>query len=396
MNGWNSRRPMDNILLSAVLPVYNEQAVLVKLADAVHKALAMCGAPYEIVFVNDGSRDCSGELLDRLAASDSRVRVVHLSRNFGHQAAVQAGLQHARGDAVVLLDSDLQDSPTAIPRFVQMWRAGYEVVYAIRVNRKENVLKRSLFACFHRLLSRISSVPIPADAGNFGLIDRRVVDEIVRLGERDRYLPGLRSWVGFRQTGIEVERLARYDNQPRVNLRGLWRLAKTAVFSFSTFPLSMFYAIGYTALAIFLAVSGFALYCKLFTDLAIPGWTSHMLSACFFGALNALGISMLGEYVVRTYDQVRQRPLYLVSRTVNCSEPTTATPANPRGAQADDDDRQLLARSLQSTASTAMDSGDMLYVELLDRVAELVEMASSCGHHEAAPIADDEADVAIH
>jgi dolichol-phosphate mannosyltransferase len=376
MNGWNSlRRPLDNVLLSAVLPVYNEQAVLTKLANAVHQALSACGASYEIVFVNDGSRDASGELLDQLAAGNQRVRVVHLSRNFGHQAAVQAGLQHARGDAVVLLDSDMQDSPTAIPRFVQMWRAGYEVVYAVRVNRKENVLKRCLFAGFHRLLSRISSVPIPADAGNFGLIDRRVVDEILQLGERDRYLPGLRSWVGFRQTGIEVERLARYDNQPRVSLRGLWRLAKTAIFSFSTFPLSLFYAIGYTALAIFVAVSGYALYCKLFTDLAIPGWTSHMLSGCFFGALNALGISMLGEYMVRTYDQVRARPLYLVARTVNCNE-TAQTAASPR-PRVDDEDQRLLSRSFETgTTQTAVD-GDMLYLELLDRVAELVEVASS-------------------
>jgi dolichol-phosphate mannosyltransferase len=362
-------------MISAVLPVYNEQQVLPQLADAVGKALAACGADYEIVFVDDGSRDDSGEILDRLAAANSRLRIVHLSRNFGHQAAVQAGLQHARGDAVVLMDSDMQDSPTAIPRFIEQWQAGYDVVYAIRVDRKENAVKRFLFSSFHRLLSCIASTPIPADAGNFGLIDRRVVREIVALGERDRYLPGLRSWVGFRQTGIEVERLARYDNQPRVSLRGLWRLAKTAIFSFSTFPLSVFYWIGYLALAIFVGLCGYSLFCKLFTELAIPGWTSQVLTACFFGALNALGISMLGEYVVRTYDQVRGRPLFLVARTVNFDNRVDLEASVHHNSQLEKDNASLLGRSWQSSGAQASLAGDRLYQELLDRVADLLEAA---------------------
>jgi dolichol-phosphate mannosyltransferase len=169
-------------------------------------------------------------------------------------------------------------------------------------------------------MQRISTTEVPADAGIFGLIDARVAREIVAMGESDRYLPGLRSWVGFRQTGIVVERLARYDLTPRVSLRGLWRLAKTAIFSFSSFPLTVFYLIGYSALVVFFALSGYAVFCKLFTTLAIPGWTSHVLCASFFGAMNALGISILGEYVTRIYDQVRNRPLYLVARSVNCLE----------------------------------------------------------------------------
>jgi dolichol-phosphate mannosyltransferase len=215
------------------------------------------------------------------------------------------------------MDSDLQDSPLAIPRFVAAWRDGCDVVYAMRASRKEALWKRLLFAGFHRLLARMSHGRIPVDAGNFSLMDRRVVGHILALEERDRYLPGLRSWVGFRQRGIEVERQARYDGRPRVSLLGLWRLAKTAMFSFSTFPLAVFYVIGYSALAIFLVLAAYSLYCRLFTDLAIPGWTSHILSASFFGALNALGISILGEYVARIYDQVRGRPVYVVERTVN-------------------------------------------------------------------------------
>ncbi|NIP86479.1 MAG: glycosyltransferase [Planctomycetales bacterium] len=309
-----------NLVLSVVLPVYNERLVLPQLLEQVTRSVRSCGADAEILFVNDGSSDGSEELLDQLAGQRADVKVIHLSRNFGHQAAVQAGLQQASGDAVVLMDADLQDAPDAIPRFVDQWRAGYDVVYAIRTKRKEHWLKRGLFAGFHGFLSRIANTPIPADAGIFGLVDARVVREIVQLEERDRYLPGLRSWVGFRQTGIVVERAARYDRQPRVSFRGLWKLAKTAIFGFSSFPLALFYLIGYSALVVFVTLSGYALFCRLFTDLAIPGWTSHVLSASFFGALNALGISILGEYVTRIYDQVRGRPLYLVARRVNCDQ----------------------------------------------------------------------------
>jgi polyisoprenyl-phosphate glycosyltransferase len=318
------RPPMDQVLVSGVLPVYNEAKVLDELTARVSQAIELTGARYEIVLVNDGSTDGSAQVLERIAADNSNVRVVHLSRNFGHQAAVQAGLAHSSGDVVVLMDSDLQDSPEAIGRFLAEWRAGYDVVYAVRSDRQEAWWKRCLFSGFHRLLAAISSTPVPPHAGNFSLIDRRVVREIVSLNERDRYLPGLRAWVGYRQKGLEVRRGARYDDQPRVSLRGLWQLAKTAIFSFSSVPLGVFYVIGYSSLAIFSALSGFALYCKLFTTLAIPGWTSEMLVASFFGAVNALGISILGEYVTRIYDQVRGRPLYLVARTCNLPNSTSS------------------------------------------------------------------------
>jgi polyisoprenyl-phosphate glycosyltransferase len=311
------RPPCGATLVSVVLPVYNEARVLPILSARIAEELNHLGVEYEIVFVDDGSRDDSPQVLDQLAVTSDRVRVVHLSRNFGHQAAVQAGLVHARGDAVVLMDSDLQDAHEAIPRFLAEWWAGCDVVYAIRTQRKENFLKRFLFAAFPRLMSAVASVPIPADAGIFGLIDRRVARQIVALGESDRYFPGLRSWVGLRQKGILVERNARYDRRPRVSLPGLFRLAKTAMFSFSAFPLTIFHVIGALAAAVFVTVSGYSVFCRLFTDLAIPGWTSHILTGSFFGALNALGISILGEYVIRIYDQVRSRPQYVVDRRVN-------------------------------------------------------------------------------
>ncbi len=326
----------EETLISIVLPVFNEARALPVLSARIAQAAGACEGEYEVIYVNDGSTDESPHLLDQLAAASRRVKVVHLSRNFGHQAAVQAGLAHARGQAVVLMDSDMQDAPEAIPRFVSTWQAGYDVVYAVRTQRKENVLKRFLFAAFHRLLARVAAVPIPADAGIFGLVDRRVAQQILRLAEHDRYFPGLRSWVGFRQKGIVVERRARYDEQPRVSVRGLFRLAKTAVFAFSSLPLTLFYGIGLAAGLIFVGLSAFALYCKFFTDQAIPGWTSHVLTGSFFGALNALGICILGEYVIRIYDQVRGRPIYLVKRTVNLARPTEADPAACPGADSAD------------------------------------------------------------
>jgi polyisoprenyl-phosphate glycosyltransferase len=348
----NPRPPRAETLVSVVLPVFNEVRVLKMLLGRVRQALAALGVRSEIIFVDDGSTDGSARILDQMATRSEQVRVIHFSRNFGHQAAVQAGLRHARGHAVVLMDSDLQDAPEAIGRLLDAWRAGNDVVYALREKRKERAWKRLLFAGFHRLLAAVSTTPIPPDAGNFSLIDARVVREIVALGDRDRYLPGLRSWVGFRQTGVVVERLARYDDRPRVSLRGLWRLAKTAIFSFSTLPLTTFYLIGYSALAIFLGLAGYSLYCRLFTDLAIPGWTSYILSASFFGALNALGISMLGEYVLRIYDQVRGRPLYVVDRTVNVANAggTDRAGTNRRGIEpsiADEVSEELLAQTTE-------------------------------------------------
>jgi dolichol-phosphate mannosyltransferase len=349
--------PCDT-LISVVLPVYNEARILPELLRRVSRAAESCGSPYEIVFVNDGSHDQSPQVLDRLASNDPRVRVVHLSRNFGHQAAVQAGLAHTRGDAVVLMDSDLQDLPEAISRFVSEWRAGADVVYALRTERKEALPKRCLFALFHRLMSAVSTVPLPADAGIFGLVDRRVARQILAMGESDRYFPGLRSWVGFRQQGIVIARNARYDDHPRVSLRGLFKLAKTAMFSFSTLPLAIFHVIGAVATAVFLALSGFSLFCKLFTDLAIPGWASYVLIGSFFGALNALGISILGEYVVRIYDQVRARPLYLVDRTVNMEESGERRAASLGGL------------------SDNTSFGDRPYVDLMREAEELLEAAS--------------------
>ena len=303
--------------VSVVMPVFNEAAILRQLTDAVRDVLESCCRTCEIVYVNDGSADGSRELLDTLAEQDERIVVVHLSRNFGHQAAVHAGLQQSRGDVVILMDSDLQDNPRAISEFLERWEAGFDVVYAQRFNRKESLPKRMMFHAFYRVLNIVAESKIPDDAGNFSLMDRSVVDAMLSLPERERYLPGLRSWTGFRQTGIPVERLARHDDNPRVSLLGLFKLAKTAIFSFSSFPLTLFYGIAAVSSVVCLTSVGFVLYHKAFTGFAIPGWASIIITASFFGALNAFGISVLGEYVIRIYDQVRARPIFVTDKVRN-------------------------------------------------------------------------------
>jgi dolichol-phosphate mannosyltransferase len=307
------RRP----LISVVLPLFNEVAVLTQLADELRGAIHKAECRYELLFINDGSTDNSALVLDQLAATDSSIRALHLSRNFGHQAAVHAGLQHAQGDAVVVMDTDLQDDPAAIPHMIGRWREGYEVVYAVRAERQEAAWKRALFFAFYRLLNLVSDMPVPKDAGNFSLLDRRAAQHVASLAECDRYFPGLRNWIGFRQIGVPVRRLPRHDEHPRVSLGGLVKLAKTAIFSFSRLPLTMFYVLAGFSLLVCGACAGFTLYHRLFTGLAVPGWTSITIIASLFGALNSLGIGILGEYVSRIYDQVRGRPGYIVARYGN-------------------------------------------------------------------------------
>lgn len=319
------RQLSDVTLVSVVLPAFNESAVLRELHARVSAALREYGCRYEIIFVNDGSTDDSSSVLDQLAREDAGVRVLHFSRNFGHQAAVQAGLDAVRGDAVIIMDSDLQDDPAAAKDFLRLWQQGYDVIYAVRHARKEHAVKRFLFYAFYRVLNSISSTKIPMDAGNFSLLDRAVVQQLQRLPERDRYLPGLRSWIGFRQIGLPVERGRRHDEHPRVSLAGLFRLAKTAIFSFSSVPLSAFYVISLLSLLTCLGVAAFTLYHKLLTGLATPGWASQTIVASFFGSLNALGIGILGEYAIRIYDQVRARPTYVVARAVNFATPRAKT-----------------------------------------------------------------------
>lgn len=299
-------------VVSVVLPVFNELAALPVLVEQLTTVLSATCDEAELVFVDDGSTDGSGAWLDQLALSDFHVVVVHLSRNFGHQAALQAGLEVATGDVVVIMDSDLQDDPRAIAHFLDQWSAGYDVVYAVRTQRKENWFKRLLFAGFYRLLNSLAETPQPVDAGNFGLLDRAVVQQLLALPERERYFPGLRAWVGYQQTGVLVERLARHDGTPRVSFWGLCRLARTAIWSFSQAPLQVL-----SAIAALSACSAIALWLGCLWSVWQTGtWPAQLCGSAIlvsFFTLNACGLMILGEYLALILDQVRGRPAYCVA-----------------------------------------------------------------------------------
>jgi glycosyltransferase involved in cell wall biosynthesis len=309
-------RQSKGLLLSVVLPVFNEVAILERLHAAIKNALLNSKIYYEIIFVNDGSSDGSGEILDRIACTNSEVRVVHFSRNFGHQAAIHAGLSHSNGDAIVVMDSDLQDNPEAIPAFLEKWLQGYDVIYAVRVARKESAWKRFLFSGFYRVLAAVSECPMPNDSGNFGLIDWKVKETIVSMNEHNRFYSGLRAWSGFNQIGINVERGSRYDEVPRVSLFGLVRLARTAIFSFSALPVLIFYVFAGIFLLAFLSLAIYSAH--LFINHgAVSSWTANAIALSLFAFINCLGIAILGDYITRIYAEVRQRPPYVIASKVN-------------------------------------------------------------------------------
>jgi dolichol-phosphate mannosyltransferase len=314
------RKAGKNSVISVVAPVYNEVEGLKRLVEEIRRGLqgADWPGPREIILVNDGSTDGSGQLLDALARRyPGEIRVIHLSRNFGHGPAVEAGLERASGQVVILMDSDLQDDPAAFKAMVAKWREGFGVVYAQRTTRKESAIARLAFWGFYRLISYISNTRLPLDAGNFALMDRCVVDHLCKLPEQNRYLPGLRAWVGYKQIGIPVPRRERYDNSTRVGYRGLWKLAMNGIFSFSYMPIFLFRAVGLGVILLSAFLICFALYHKCITGKAVAAWASQLSSTAFFSGINLLGIGVIGEYVARIYDEVKRRPRYIVERVTS-------------------------------------------------------------------------------
>jgi len=305
--------------LDAVVPVYNEEAILPELNRRLADTLGDLPYEWRIIYVDDGSRDRTPELLAGSAAEDSRVGVVHLSRNFGQQLAISAGLATTGADAVVLLDGDLQDPPEVIPLLVGKWEEGYDVVYALKRDRKEAFPKRVLFSLFYRVLRRLSNVDIPADAGNFSLMDRSVVDVINTMPERDRYVSGLRAYVGGRQTGVEFERAARYAGQPRQSPLKLVRMATDAFFAFSELPLRLATIMGFLVSGVAFLVLLNVLYQKLVTGAAILGWASTMTSILFLGGIQLIAVGVIGEYIGRIYNEAKGRPAWVVGRYRNLS-----------------------------------------------------------------------------
>ncbi len=295
-----------------VIPIFNEADILLELWNQLKQVLEQLEGTSEVIFVNDSSTDSSLQILTELAAQNSEVKIIALSRNFGHQCALSAGIDHAEGKSVVLMDGDLQDSPSTIFDFVQKWREGYDVVYAIRRNRKENWLKRLCFITFYRILNSLSNLELPLDAGVFSLLDRKVVLALRAMPERSRYITGLRAYAGFRQTGVLVERGPRYRGEPKVTPIRLMKLALDGIFSFSVVPLRIATLFGFTCAASSFILGLTGLYFKFILKETFLSWAYGLTTTFFIGGIQLVCLGIIGEYLGRIYEEVKQRPYYLV------------------------------------------------------------------------------------
>ncbi|QJD84350.1 glycosyltransferase family 2 protein [Cohnella herbarum] len=306
--------------LSVVVPMYNEEEVIEVTYRRLKAVLDKLGESYEIVFVNDGSRDKTSDIVRGFCAGDSNVKMVDFSRNFGHQIAVTAGMDHSSGRTVVLIDADLQDPPELIVDMVAKWREGYDVVYGKRIERKgESWFKKMTAAIFYRLLRSMTSVNIPVDTGDFRLMDRKVCDALTSMRERSRFIRGMVSWAGFKQTSVDYVRDERFAGETKYPLRKMIRLSLDAMTSFSTKPLKIASVLGFVLSAIGFVYLFIVLYQRLFTDTTTQGWTSMIAISLLFHGITLSLLGVLGEYIGRTYEESKGRPLYLVSDVVGFS-----------------------------------------------------------------------------
>ena len=311
-------------MITVVVPAYNESAVIQTLYQRVSAAAAGWGDAWELLIVDDGSSDNTFDLCSRIASGDPRLKVLRFTRNFGHQAAVTAGLVYASGDIVAVIDADLQDPPEQLIRFIDKCREGYDVVYAIRTERKEGPLKRFAYYFYYRLLKRLASIDIPLDSGDFCVLSRRVLDVMNALPERNRFVRGLRSWVGYRQVGLPYERQDRLAGEVKYTFSKLVKLGLDGVFSFSYKPLHLLVLIGMT-LGILSIGGGFLVFLQYVTNTTVfgynprsaLGWTSTMIVILFMAGAQLFGMGLLGEYMGRIFEEIKARPVYLVERAVN-------------------------------------------------------------------------------
>lgn len=312
------------MLLSVIVPCYNEEVVLITTHDRLTKVFTeMTGLDYELIFVNDGSVDQTQPILSQLQLHDPHVRVLRLSRNFGHQIAVTAGLEQSSGDAVVVIDADLQDPPEVIPQMVKLWREGNDVVYGIRIERDgESRFKLWTAKAFYRLINGLSDTKMPLDAGDFRLIDRKVVEVIKTMPERARFLRGMVSWAGFRQVSIPYHRAARHGGDSKYPLPKMIHFAMDGIISFSLVPLKLAIWTGF--LAIWIAVAGIiiAIIDRLLEKDLTRGWASLFVAVLFMGGVQLVSLGIIGEYLGRIYTEVKRRPLYVLQEKLGFTEDT--------------------------------------------------------------------------
>ncbi len=302
-------------MISLVIPVYNESQVIDELVARLQKTARDLREDYEYVFVNDGSADDTLSRLLKLREKDKHIKVLNFSRNFGHQIAVSAGLNYAHGDAVIVMDADLQDPPEMIHQFVEKWKEGYDVVYAIRKKREgESLFKKVSCKIYYKLLRRMTDVDIPLDSGDFRLMSRRVIDLLNSMGEKRRYIRGLTAWIGFKQIGIEYIRPPRQAGETKYSLKKLTGLAWEGVTSMSVKPLhiAMYSGVFFSAVSFVYLVR--VLYVRLFTQEYIEGWTSLMAVILLLGSIQLLCLGIIGEYIGRSAEEIRNRPLYIIDK----------------------------------------------------------------------------------
>jgi len=300
-------------LLSVIVPCYNEQEVIQVTHERLSAALAAITPDFEIIYVDDGSRDRTAELVHAIQEASPKVRFIRLSRNFGHQVAVTAGIEYARGQAVVLIDADLQDPPEVIADMVAKWREGFHVIYGLRAERAgESHFKLQTARAFYRLINSLSEVPIPLDTGDFRLMDRSVVDALNRMKEKHRLLRAMVSWVGYRQTAVPYARAERFAGQSKYPLRKMLTLALDGIISFSAVPLKIVTSVGLAFSAVSVLGIIYAIAQRLWTDNWVPGWTILFIAVMMIGGLQFIFLGVMGEYIGRIYSEAKNRPLYLV------------------------------------------------------------------------------------
>jgi glycosyltransferase involved in cell wall biosynthesis len=314
----DSKRP---VTFSIAVPVYNEVDSLPELYPRVRAVMESLGESWELILIDDGSTDGSTEVIRSLSSEDNRVRPVIFARNFGHQIAITAGLDHSRGEVVIIIDADLQDPPEVIADLVDKWREGYEVVYAVREERVgESWFKKVTAAFFYRLINRITDVNIPLDTGDFRLLDRKVVDTLNTMRERHRFPRGMVAWVGFRQIGVPYKRAARYAGETKYPFSKMLRLALNAITGFSYFPLQLATYFGFVCAGVSALAIPVVIVLRLAGNQAFFGQATTLIAVLFLGGVQLISLGILGEYVGRLYDEVKGRPLYIVRETPEASE----------------------------------------------------------------------------
>ena len=322
---------MQRPALSLIIPVYNEEAILAELDRRLKAFLSEIDETWEVVFIDDGSHDNTSAGLSRLAAEEPRYKVISFSRNFGHQIAITAGMDRAEGDAVVIMDADLQDPPEVVAEMIQKWREGYDVVYGQRSTRHgESIFKRVTAAAFYRLLRMLLPIEVPLDTGDFRLMSRQVVLSMRALREQSRFVRAMVSWVGFKQTAVHYERPERFAGETKYPLRKMLRFAVDGITSFSIVPLRMATWLGLLSGLVAIVTSGWAVYSAV-TGETVPGWATIMIAVALAASAQLIMTGVLGEYIGRIYEEVKRRPLYVVADTLNLPPTDDSTRTDESG-----------------------------------------------------------------